>query len=57
MPAKSMMAVTALSEGTVSTFSIIVWLAMLTGGVVIDYLLLPSMMIGPSAPTAMSQPT
>lgn len=45
VPAKSMMAVTALSEGTVSTFSIIVWLAMLTGGVVIDYLLLPSMMI------------
>jgi len=45
VPAKSMMAVTALSEGTVSTFSIVVWLAMLTGGVVIDYLLLPSMMI------------
>lgn len=45
VPAKSMMAVTALSEGTVSTFSILVWLAMLTGGVVIDYLLLPSMMI------------
>ncbi len=45
VPAKSMMAVTALCEGTVSTFSIIVWLAMLTGGVVIDYLLLPSMMI------------
>lgn len=45
VPAKSMMAVTAISEGTVSTFSIIVWLAMLSGGVVIDYLLLPSMMI------------
>ena len=45
VPAKSMMAVTALCEGTVSTFSIIVWLAMLSGGVVIDYLLLPSMMI------------
>lgn len=45
VPAKSMMAVTAISEGTVSTFSIIVWLLMLSGGVVIDYLLLPSMMI------------
>ncbi|HSO59792.1 MAG TPA: sulfite exporter TauE/SafE family protein [Desulfobacterales bacterium] len=45
VPAKSMMAVTAISEGTVSTFSIIVWLLMLSGGVVVDYLLLPSMMI------------
>lgn len=45
VPAKSMMAVTAISEGTVSTFSILVWLAMLSGGVVLDYLLLPSMMI------------
>jgi uncharacterized membrane protein YfcA len=45
VPAKSMMAVTAISEGTVSTYSIIIWLAMLGGGVVIDYLLLPSMMI------------
>jgi len=45
VPAKSMMAVTAISEGTVSTFSIIVWLLMLSSGVVVDYLLLPSMMI------------
>ena len=45
VPAKSMMAVTAISEGTVSTYSIIVWLLMLSGGVVIDYILLPSMMI------------
>jgi hypothetical protein len=45
VPAKSMMAVTAISEGTVSTFSIIIWLLMLSGGVIIDYLLLPSMMI------------
>jgi uncharacterized protein len=45
VPAKSMMAVTAISEGTVSTYSIIVWLLMLSGGIVIDYLLLPSMMI------------
>jgi uncharacterized membrane protein YfcA len=45
VPVKSMLAVTAISEGTVSTFSVLVWLALLTGGVTIDYLLLPSMMI------------
>ena len=45
VPVKSMLAVTALSEGTVSTFAILVWLALLTGGVQIDYLLLPSMML------------
>ena len=45
VPVKSMLAVTALAEGTVSAFAILVWLAMLTGGVTIDYILLPSMMI------------
>jgi len=45
VPVKSMLAVTAISEGTVSAFSIIVWLALLTSGVQIDYLLLPSFMI------------
>jgi uncharacterized membrane protein YfcA len=45
VPVKSMLAVTAISEGTVSTFSILVWLALLTSGVAIDYLLLPSLMI------------
>jgi uncharacterized membrane protein YfcA len=45
VPAKSMMAVTAISEGTVSTYSIIIWFLMLSSGVVVDYLLLPSMMI------------
>jgi len=45
VPVKSMLAVTAISEGTVSTFSILVWLALLTGGVTIDYLLLPSLML------------
>jgi len=45
VPVKSMLAVTAISEGTVSTFSILVWLALLTSGVTIDYLLLPSMML------------
>ncbi|MBW1931359.1 MAG: hypothetical protein JRJ13_19785, partial [Deltaproteobacteria bacterium] len=36
---------TAISEGTVCVFSIIVWLSLLAGGVTIDYLLLPSMML------------
>ena len=45
VPVKSMLAVTAISEGTVSVFAILVWLALLTSGVQIDYLLLPSMMI------------
>jgi len=45
VPVKSMLAVTAISEGTVSTFSILIWLALLTSGVTIDYLLLPSMML------------
>lgn len=46
VPAKSMMAVTAISEGTVCVFSIIIWLALLSSGVVIDYVLLPSMILG-----------
>lgn len=45
VPAKSMMAVTAISEGAVSTCSVIVWLAMLGSGVTIDYILLPSFML------------
>ncbi len=45
VPVKSMLAVTAISEGTVSTFAIIVWMALLTSGVTIDYILLPSLMI------------
>lgn len=45
VPVKSMLAVTAISEGTVSTFAILVWLALLTSGITIDYILLPSMMI------------
>ena len=45
VPVKSMLAVTAISEGTVCVFSIIVWLSLLAGGVTIDYLLLPSMML------------
>lgn len=45
VPVKSMMAVTAISEGTVSTCSVIVWLLMLGSGVTIDYVLLPSFML------------
>jgi uncharacterized protein len=45
VPVKSMLAVTAICEGTVSGFSILVWLALLSSGVQIDYLLLPSFMI------------
>ena len=45
VPVKSMLAVTAICEGTVSTVAILVWALMLTGGVTIDYVLLPSLML------------
>ena len=45
VPVKSMLAVTAICEGTVSTFAILVWLALLSSGVVIDYVLLPTFML------------
>jgi len=46
VPVKTMMAITALSEGSTCIVSIIVWLAMLGSGQIIDFLLLPSMMLG-----------
>ncbi|WP_319522611.1 sulfite exporter TauE/SafE family protein [uncultured Desulfosarcina sp.] len=47
VPVKSMLAVTALSEGTTCVFSIFVWLALsIGGGMTIDYLVLPSMLLG-----------
>ena len=46
VPVKSMLAVTSIAEGTVCLASIAVWLAMLAQGVVIDFLLLPSMLLG-----------
>jgi uncharacterized membrane protein YfcA len=46
VPVKSMLAVTSVAEGTVCVASIVVWLVMLTQGVVIDFLLLPSMLLG-----------
>lgn len=45
VPVKSMLAVTAISEGAVSLVAMIVWLLMLTSGVTIDYILLPSFML------------
>jgi uncharacterized membrane protein YfcA len=46
IPAKSMMAITAFSEGLVCIVSIIVWFFWLNHGVAIDFILLPSMMLG-----------
>jgi hypothetical protein len=40
-----MLAVTAISEGTVSTIAVLAWVAMLGSGVTIDYILLPSFML------------
>ena len=45
VPVKSMLAVTAISEGSVSLVALIVWICMLASGVTIDYLLLPSFML------------
>ncbi len=45
VPVKSMLAVTAISEGAVSTTSVLVWAIMLGSGVTIDYILLPSFML------------
>jgi uncharacterized membrane protein YfcA len=45
IPVKAQLAVTAISEGTVSTFSIIVWFCMLAGGTKLDFIILPSMML------------
>ena len=46
VPVKSMLAVTSISEGTVCVASVVVWLAMLAQGMVIDFILLPSMLLG-----------
>jgi hypothetical protein len=45
IPVKSQLAVTAISEGTVSSFAVLVWFLTLTAGVHIDFILLPTMMI------------
>ena len=46
VPVKSMIAVTAICEGTVSSFAVLVWVFLLTAGITIDYVLLPSFMLG-----------
>jgi uncharacterized membrane protein YfcA len=46
IPVKSMIAVTAFSEGAVCIVSIMVWFLLLKYGVVIDFILLPSMILG-----------
>ena len=46
VPAKSMMAITAFSEGLVCIISIFVWIFWLNHGVVIDLILLNSMILG-----------
>ena len=46
VPVKTMMAITALSEGTVCLVSVIVWFALLGTGTPVDFILLPSMMLG-----------
>ena len=45
VPVKAQLAVTAISEGTVSTFACVVWFAMLAGGTHLDFIILPSMML------------
>ncbi len=40
------MAITAISKGTTCVFSIIVWLMLLASGEILDFMLLPSMMLG-----------
>jgi uncharacterized protein len=46
VPAKSMLAVTALSEGTVCVVSIGAWIAIAARGIALDFVLLPSMLLG-----------
>jgi uncharacterized membrane protein YfcA len=46
VPVKSMVAVTSLAEGLTCLFAVITWFALLTSGVVVDYMLLPSFVLG-----------
>jgi uncharacterized protein len=46
IPVKTMTAITALSEGTVCLLSIGTWVFLMNRGVMIDFILLPSMMVG-----------
>jgi len=46
VPVKSMVAVTSLAEGATCVFAVLTWFTLLSSGVVIDYMLLPSFVIG-----------
>ncbi|MFZ7128236.1 MAG: sulfite exporter TauE/SafE family protein [Desulfobacterales bacterium] len=46
VPVKSMVAITSLAEGFTCLFAVVTWFALLTSGIVIDYMLLPSFVIG-----------
>jgi uncharacterized membrane protein YfcA len=46
VPVKSMVAITSIAEGMTCLFAVITWFALLSSGVVIDYMLLPSFVIG-----------
>jgi uncharacterized membrane protein YfcA len=46
VPVKSMVAVTSMAEGFTCLFAVITWAALITSGVVVDYLLLPSFVLG-----------
>ncbi|MEZ4386726.1 MAG: sulfite exporter TauE/SafE family protein [Candidatus Krumholzibacteriia bacterium] len=45
VPVKSMLAVTALSEGIVCLAAVVAWFVLTAGGVAVDYVLLPSVML------------
>ncbi len=46
VPVKSMVAVTSLAEGLTCLAAVVMWFALLSTGVVVDYMLLPSFVIG-----------
>ena len=45
VPVKSMLGVTALSEGVVCFIAVLAWMAMAATGITVDYVLLPSVML------------
>ena len=46
VPVKSMVAVTSFAEGLTCLAAVIMWFALLSAGIVVDYMLLPSFVIG-----------
>ena len=46
VPVKSMVAITSLAEGLTCFAAVVMWFALLSTGVVVDYMLLPSFVIG-----------